>query len=269
MHEFSVLMPVYWREDPAAFAAALDSVFANTRVPDDFVLVCDGPLTTELDRVIEDHTHRPEFRVVRLDENNGIVAALNRGLKYVRHEVVVRCDSDDVNHPDRFKKLVETLDEGYSVVGSQIEEVNDASEVIARKELPLAHDEIVRYARRRNPINHMTVAFRKSDVLAVGGYPNVYLKEDYALWALLIGAGKRFANLPVSLVSARAGIQMYARRGGHKAAVAEIELQRILVKAGISSPPEAFLFGLARYAALCSPTIIRAVVYKNFLRRRT
>lgn len=268
MSKFSVLMPVYWREDPAAFAAALDSVFANTRVPDDFVLVCDGPLNTALDRVIEDHTHSRAFRVVRLNENNGIVVALNRGLEEVRHEVVVRCDSDDVNHPHRFEKLVEKLNEGYSVVGSQIEEVNDAGEVIARKELPLTHDEIVRYARRRNPMNHMTVAFRKSDVLEVGGYPNVFLKEDYALWALLIGAGKRFANLPVPLVSARSGMQMYARRGGHKAAASEIELQRNLVKAGISSPTQAFLFGLARYAALFSPTIIRAVLYKNFLRRR-
>lgn len=268
MSKFSVLMPVYWREDPAAFSAALDSVFTNTRVPNEVVLVCDGPLSSALERIIEEHAQRPEFRVVRLSENMGIVAALNRGLAEVRHEVVVRCDSDDVNHHDRFEKLVEKLDEGYSVVGSQIVEVNDVGEVTARKELPTAHDDIVRYARRRNPINHMTVAFRTSDVLDLGSYPNVFLKEDYALWALLIGTGKRFANLPVPLVTARAGIQMYARRGGYKAAASEIDLQRILVKAGISSPIEALLFGLVRYAALFSPTAVRAFVYKNFLRRR-
>ena len=158
--KFSVLMPVYWREDPAAFKAALDSVFANTLIPDEVVVVCDGPLNPELDQIIEDYSTRPDFRTVRFDENKGIVTALNRGIEEVSHEVVVRCDSDDVNHSDRFAKLLAKLGEGYSVVGSQIEEVNATGQTIARKQLPTTHDDIVRYARRRNPINHMTVAFR-------------------------------------------------------------------------------------------------------------
>ena len=265
--KFSVLMPVYWREDPAAFKAALDSVFANTLIPDEVVVVCDGPLNPELDQIIEDYSTRPDFRTVRFDENKGIVTALNRGIEEVSHEVVVRCDSDDVNHSDRFAKLLAKLGEGYSVVGSQIEEVNATGQTIARKQLPTTHDDIVRYARRRNPINHMTVAFRKSDVVAVGGYPNVFLKEDYALWAMLIGAGKRFVNLPIPLVYARAGIKMYARRGGRKAAASEVKLQKVLVKSGISKPMEAFFFGIIRYAILFSPTAIRALVYKTVLRR--
>ena len=71
-------------------------------------------------------------------------------------------------------------------------------------------------------------------------------------------------NLPI-LVYARAGIKMYARRGGRKAAASEVKLQKVLVKSG--SKANGSIFGIIRYAILFSPTAIRALVYKSVLRR--
>ena len=267
MSKFSVLMPVYWKEDSARFSAALASVFSNTRLPTETLVICDGPLTEALENVIVDYLMQPGFRVVRLEKNQGIVVALNRGLKEVLNDIVVRCDSDDINHPDRFEKLLCKLDEGFDVIGSQVEEIDAKGNVIARKTLPISHDDIVRYAKRRNPLNHMSVAFRASDVRAIGGYPDVYLKEDYALWCKLIGAGKRFVNLNEALVSANGGINLYGRRGGLKAALSEIQLQRILVCSGVTNSFESFMTGLVRFLLLLSPTSVRAFAYRNFLRR--
>lgn len=266
MNDFSVLMPVYWREDPNRLHTAISSVYANSCLPRETIIVCDGPLTDPLNRVLSSFCGHSGFRLLRLDDNQGIVSALNYGLKEVSSEIVVRCDSDDVSHPDRFQKLLSKIDEGFDVVGSQIEELDAVLNLIAYRELPIDHAAIVSFAQKRNPLNHMSVAYRRSSVLAVGGYPNVFLKEDYALWAKMIGAGMKFANLSESLVTADAGIRMYARRGGWRAALSEVTLQHTLVDCGISRPLNAFIVGLARSIVLLSPRFIRSSIYRLFLR---
>ena len=52
---FSVLMSVYKKEQPAYLDAALKSVFSQTLMPDEVVLIEDGPLTEELERVIVEY----------------------------------------------------------------------------------------------------------------------------------------------------------------------------------------------------------------------
>lgn len=267
MFKFSVLMPVYWKEDPTRFSAALSSVFGNSLVPSETLVVCDGPLSESLENIISENKNKPGFRVIRLDSNQGIVIALNYGLKEVSNDIVVRCDSDDINHSERFEKLLRKLDEGFDVVGSQVDEIDASGNIIAGKVLPTDHLGIVRYAQKRNPINHMSVVYRASDVLAVGGYPDVYLKEDYALWGRLIGAGRRFANLQEKLVLANGGINLYARRGGLKAALSEIMLQRVLVSSGVSTLLGAVCTGFARFIILFSPIGMRVFFYRTFLRR--
>lgn len=51
---FSVLMAVYKKEQPLFFKEALRSVFEQSLIPNEVVLVKDGPLTEELEQVIAD-----------------------------------------------------------------------------------------------------------------------------------------------------------------------------------------------------------------------
>lgn len=267
MYEFSILIPVYKREDPKRFSVALLSIFSNTLQPDEVLLVCDGPLTPELEEVINENQNKINLRILRLSENRGIVGALNLGLQEVKYDIVIRCDSDDINHSDRFEKLISKIKDGFDIVGSQTTEIDKHGNIVGRKSLPLNHADILKYARMRNPINHMTVAFRVSQVLEVGGYPNVYLKEDYALWARLIHSGRRFVNLPDSLVDAYAGIDMCARRGGLAAALSELQLQVILFRCKISPLSYAIVIGVCRALILIAPVNLRAFIYKHVLRK--
>jgi glycosyltransferase involved in cell wall biosynthesis len=267
MSKFSVLIPVYQKEDPQIFSAALRSIFLNTLQPDDVLLVCDGPLSPELEKVINSYHCFSNFRILRIEKNQGIVNALNTGLKQVLYDVVVRCDSDDINHPERFEKLISKIEAGYDVVGSQTDEIDRSGQVMVKKILPVTHNEIKMYAVKRNPINHMTVAYRASHVLNVGGYPEIYLKEDYALWAKLMHSGCRFVNLSESLVFANGGIAMYSRRGGLRAALSELQLQTILVQCGVSKFVYAYFIGLIRAIILLSPISFRAFVYRKILRK--
>lgn len=47
--EYSVLMSVYAKEEPVYLDTAIQSMLDQTVRTDDFVIVCDGPLTAELD----------------------------------------------------------------------------------------------------------------------------------------------------------------------------------------------------------------------------
>lgn len=105
---YSVLMSVYSKENPAWLKLAIESIQGQTLPTSDFVLVCDGPLTPELDGVIaEKHCQMGEIlMVVRLEKNVGLGNALNEGIKHCRNELVARMDSDDIAYPDRCEKQV-------------------------------------------------------------------------------------------------------------------------------------------------------------------
>lgn len=54
MDKLSVLMSVYYKEKPEFFDLSLKSnLIDQTLTPDEFVLVCDGELTPELEEVIK------------------------------------------------------------------------------------------------------------------------------------------------------------------------------------------------------------------------
>ena len=55
MEPYSVLMSIYYKEDSTYFKQSLESILSQTVRTDDLVLVCDGPLTPELDAVIEEY----------------------------------------------------------------------------------------------------------------------------------------------------------------------------------------------------------------------
>ena len=54
MRKYSVLLSVYYKESPDFLDSAVDSMFQQTLFPDEFVLICDGPLTDELNAVIKE-----------------------------------------------------------------------------------------------------------------------------------------------------------------------------------------------------------------------
>ena len=104
--KYSVLMSVYAKESAQNLRQAMESMLRQTMPPDDFVLVCDGPLTPELDSVIEaKHIEMGQvLQVIRMPQNGGLGHALNEGLKHCKNELVARMDSDDISAEERCEK---------------------------------------------------------------------------------------------------------------------------------------------------------------------
>lgn len=56
--KFSVLMSLYKNEKPEYLREALDSVLNQTLLPDEIVIVEDGPLTEELNAVLKEYKEK-------------------------------------------------------------------------------------------------------------------------------------------------------------------------------------------------------------------
>lgn len=266
MTTFSVLMPVYYKDDPFLFDRAILSVLSNNLIPNKIVIVVDGSLTTALEKILEKYRSNDQFLIIRNPINLGLSKALNIGLKHIDHEYTIRADSDDYNHSERFNLLINKLQEGYDLVGSTIKEVDKFGNFIAYKQPPCEPNLIRQYVKQRNPFNHPSVAFKTKTVKSLGGYPHIFQKEDYALWATLIANKYPICNIDNILVDATTGSDMFKRRSGLKYALAEIELQKYLIKLGLKNKFNGLIDGMLRSIVFLAPNYIRKFIYLNFLR---
>lgn len=265
--DFTVLMSVYRRDDPVLLTRAIDSVYQNDLLPSEMILVVDGEVGTELNDAIVLASQCHGIHFYRLPCNVGLAAALNYGLQHVRTPWVARADADDINLPWRFSTQVNRACQGFDLIGSNIQEVNKSGELLKMRKVPCEHDAILKFSERRNPFNHMSVMFRVEFARQCGGYPMLYLREDYGLWALMISKGAKLSNIDQVLVLATAGDGMISRRRGLRSAVAEIYLQIFLNKCGLKSVFMAALDVLIRGGVLLLPAPILTIFYSRFLRR--
>ena len=82
MEKFSVLMSLYIKEKPEYFDQCMKSILSNTVLPNEIVIVLDGPITDELRSVLNKYVgQQPElYNVVPLEKNQGLGLALREGV---------------------------------------------------------------------------------------------------------------------------------------------------------------------------------------------
>ena len=112
MYKYSVLMSVYFKDDADNLRLAIDSMLNQTVKPEQYVVVEDGKLTSELNTVIDEYENQyPElFTIVKIAQNKGLANALNEGIKVCRNELVARMDADDISLPERCEKELECFE---------------------------------------------------------------------------------------------------------------------------------------------------------------
>ncbi len=265
----SVLMPVYSRESPSFLECALSSVAEQSVKADEVVIVKDGPLTDELERVIDTFSGRLPLRTVALERNAGLGPALQRGVLECQNDLIGRMDADDICLPTRFEKQLAFLEKHpeIDVLGGSIAEFKDDPALLETvRRLPKEPSELAKWAIRRNPMNHMTVMFRRSAVIAAGNYQPMPGFEDYFLWARMLMAGSKLANVEDTLVLARSGTGMLARRGGLAYANEEMRFQYALTEKGFISYSDFAINVFLRLPVRLIPTSLRARFYSRILR---
>jgi hypothetical protein len=182
-------------------------------------------------------------------------------------------DSDDIALPDRFKKQLKCFEENpqLSIVGGSISEfIDDPDNIIARRICPLEDEKIKQYMKSRCGFNHMTVMFKKSEVLKAGNYKDWFWNEDYFLWLRMMQENSSFMNLEDILVNVRVGKDMYSRRGGFKYFKSEFLLQLYMLKKEIIGISRFLLNVIVRFVVqILIPNNFRGFIFRKFLRKST
>lgn len=270
--KYSVLMSVYRKENPQYLKQAIESIQMQTLQTDDFVLICDGPLNTELNSVIDDKKREmgDVLNVVRLKKNVGLGNALNEGIKYCKNEMIARMDSDDISYPDRCEKQVVIFNTHpeVSICSGIVEEfTNDPNIVDTQRILPETNDEIVKFAKKRNPFNHPCVMYKKSAVEDVGSYQDFYLLEDYYLWLRMLMSGYQGYNIQEPLLHMRAGSDMFRRRAGWKYAKSQSELFKFMKDNGFIGNSQYIKSCIVRSGSSIAPNWIRKFMFRTLMRK--
>ena len=267
---FSVLMSIYKAEKPSYLTMSLNSVLNQTLQASEIIIVEDGPLTTDLYAILDEfELKNPIIRRLRLSENHGLGYALCEGLKYCRYELVARMDTDDICKPNRFEVQVEFMEKNHEVdvLGTWIDEFFDVKEnVVSIRKVPEGSKGLYEFGKKRNPMNHPTVMFRKSSVLKAGSYQTCMLLEDYYLWVKMLKMGMVFYNIQESLLYFRLSHDIYKRRGGLKYAITEVKFQIELHKIGYLTIFETIRNIASRFFVRVMPVCIRRRIYRRLLR---
>lgn len=265
-------MSLYKKEKPEHLTAAIDSMLNQTVFPDEIVIVKDGPLTQELENLLNEYKNKYTelFNIVVSKENIGLGRALNLGLGHCKNELVARMDTDDISVKDRCEQQLKFFekDKTIDLVGGDITEfICDEQNITGKRVVPKTDKEIKEYIKKRCPFNHGTVMFKKNSVINAGNYKDWFWNEDYYLWIRMLENNCTFANTGTILVNFRSGADMYSRRGGMKYFKSEAKLQKYMFSKKMISLPR-YLINVTERLILqvLMPNKLRGFIFRKFAR---
>ncbi|MBQ2753168.1 MAG: glycosyltransferase [Firmicutes bacterium] len=269
--KYSVLMSVYNKEKAEFFKLSLESMFKQTVPPDEVVVICDGPLTEELDEVLEyyEGLYPDILRIHRFEKNMGTGFAANTGLGLCRNELIAKMDSDDVAYPDRCEKQIRLFEkhEKLDMVGGFVSEFEtEITNEKAVKKVPASHKDIVKYAKRRNPFNNQTLMYKKTKALECGGYTCNTRCEDYDFITKMIMNGAKCHNIQECLVHYRLDAGAYERRRNWKNTVGFVNVRYRNWRRGFCSFFDFLIPCVAQMILFVMPVEFTKKIYIKFLR---
>ena len=272
--DYTFLTSVYKNTKADEMRECVDSMENQTVKPEQIVVVLDGEVNEQLKEYIDFLANeKPNlYTIVPLAQNVGLGNALKEGMEHCRNELVARMDTDDICVLDRCEKQIACFekDPDLSIVGADIAEFDTTIDnIVSYRKVPALHEEICEYLKSRCPFNHMTVMFRKSEVIKAGNYQHWHYNEDSYLWARMYLASCKFLNIPEVLVYARIDKATFKRRGGYKYYKSERDLFKFMYKNKIIG---FFAYHKAKFirfvVQVLMPNSVRQWFFKKFARSK-
>ena len=265
MIKFSVLMPICNKEKASNLKRCLDSIFNQTLKPNEVVIVKDGILRKELNDILKLY----KVKIIELKEHKGIGYALNLGIRKCKYDLIARMDSDDICMPNRFELQIKKFKENdkLTILGGQILEF-DNEKIKKIRKVPTKYEDILKYAKKRCPFNHMSVMYKKETILKLGNYSNTPHLEDYYLWIEALKNNFYVENLEQIIILANNTSSTMKNRGGVKYIKPILKLQKHLLQIKYINLFEFINNTFIRVIVALVPNKIRSFIYTNFLREK-
>ncbi len=198
----SVLIPIH--NAGRFLASALETVLGQTFSDFELIAIDDGSCD-DSGKVLAGFAARDQRVRVFDQENQGIVATLNRALELARAPLVARMDADDLSRPDRFAKQIAYLRRHPDVaaVSGAMDVIDESGNYLRTLLFPTLPEAIASELIHRSCVCHAPVMARTEVLRSLGGYRKcVQYAEDYDLF-LRLSEVARIANLPDVLYAVR------------------------------------------------------------------
>lgn len=210
----SVIMSVYNGEK--YLVQAIDSILNQTYQNFEFIII-DDCSTDNSSHILQEYAKKDSrIKIIKKEKNIGIkgfIENLNLGISIAEGKYIARMDADDISLPERFQKQVIFLENNpkISMVGAQIDFINEKNEIIGEKTGALEHEEIVKKMTSQIQLFHPVIMFRNHQNIK---YREKFIYcEDYDLYLNLITQGKKLANINEKLLHYRILESSISRKG--------------------------------------------------------
>lgn len=265
-------MSVYKLENKDYFDEAIKSVLYQTTPTNDIVIVCDGELGDDLNKLINyyDNKYPNLFNIIRKPTNTGFGDALSIGLPFCKNELVMRCDTDDICFPKRAEKQIKAMiTNNLDVLSTPVFLFTDnIDNIVGYRDVPKTQKEIVKFSKHRSPFNHPAVMFKKSFILLVGNYSNMRHFQDYELWVRCLQNNAKCLNLNEPLVYMRSSRQQLKRRKNRIAYDASIQFFKYMRKTKYTTFFQYLHNRIGAAIKYYSPAFILKLIYAVLHRKR-
>jgi glycosyltransferase involved in cell wall biosynthesis len=183
---------------------AVQSAKEQIYAPIEVIIIDDG--SSDSTPFIAQQLAADDTRVrVHRQENRGHAASLNVGLALSRGELVAVLDYDDMAAPRRLEAQVPVLsgNPDIAVVGGAVDMIDDAGRRFATVAYPLTVEDSQERLKSASPLVHSAATIRRSVLLQLGGYREIFgVALDLDLW-LRIGEQHGIVNVPEVVASYR------------------------------------------------------------------
>ncbi|MEX2411722.1 MAG: glycosyltransferase [Candidatus Paceibacterota bacterium] len=268
--KLSTIISVYKNDDPEYFSEAVQSLLDQTLLPDEILITVDGPVGKGIEKVLNSFAEYDVINIHKLPENVGRGKARHIAITSAKFEYIAMMDADDISKKDRFEKQMKKIrDSDADIIGSYIEEFEKfpGDTKIIRK-VPITHEQIMKFAKWKQPMNHVTILFKRQAYLGTGGYRGFRMLEDFELFHRMILSGMRFANIPEVLVYVRFAEENQSKRSGMRYFKEEYQILKEMRKSGHMNSIQFMFSFLIRLITRIMPLGIANKFYKYILRYR-
>lgn len=270
---FVGLFSVYNGDLPTPLFQSLWSILkGQTESLDLSVGVIEGELSDQLERVV---AHFADVQWVRIPKvasalNFGLPECLNKGLEVIGpNNIVLKIDTDDIYDRNRVAVTKRHFleDDDLVLFGGQVLEWDEEFlRPIGLRRVPLEHDKVYQYGKRRNPFNGPSVAFRSGPIMGLGGFKHVGANEDYVLWSAVLQAGNKSKNSADVLVHMRGGSTLVHRRSNQRTRKGELEALKAIRAVGYYTRPEYYAHVVFKQVVRRMPHFLNNGIYRILLR---
>ena len=200
----SVIMPVYNGEE--FLREAIESILDQTYKDFEFLILYDESSDDSF-KIIQKYVALDSRVKLIKCERNGILGALNKGIRLSKGDFIARMDADDVCFPERFEKQIKFMEkENLDICGGDFVIINNNNAFIEHVKVPKTKSEIILTMGFNVPFAHPSVMIKKEflkiNKLFYGSNGKKYA-EDLDMWIVMFSKGAIFGNLKEEILKYR------------------------------------------------------------------